>query len=328
MGGAARRWFGLLPLFDPQSGQTVREPQNDERGWWAGAASAIYDEQSGNFYLYYRLRRPRGVEPDRGAECRIAQSADGVAFTDIWAATKDQFASPSIEKACLLKCLDGRWRLYISYVDPEDLRWRTDVLEADSPAGFDPNKRQKVFTPADVGCEGVKDPYVIIVGHQYYMFLSYAPSPGEVSDELRAQMHSTADVYNTGITKSSSALAISSDGVHFSWVGDVFSPREEGWDAYCARLSSCVWTPPVFTFFYDGSADVSQNYEEIAGLAYTFDLRRFFRVTCDGPIVRSPHGSGSVRYVDVLAVDGRLYYYYEYALPSGAHELRVSVVER
>ncbi len=91
--------FGLAPLFDPEKGTTVVEPRGREAGWWAGAPSALYDGESGKFYLYHRLRRPRGVEPERGGECCIAQSGDGIAFRTIWRAEKSQFDSDSMERA-------------------------------------------------------------------------------------------------------------------------------------------------------------------------------------------------------------------------------------
>ena len=76
----ALKHFGLAPLFDPEVGTTIVVPPGEGPGWWAGAPSAIYDDTNGKFYLYYRLRRPRGIEPERGGECRIAESVDGKTF--------------------------------------------------------------------------------------------------------------------------------------------------------------------------------------------------------------------------------------------------------
>lgn len=321
MVSAGLKRFGYAPLFDPTEGQTVLEPLKAEPGYWAGACSVLYEEDRGRFLLYYRLRQPR---PIRGGECRIAASEDGVRFTDIWSATQNDLGTSSMEKACLLKGLDGVYRLYISFVDPDTKQWRTDVMEADSPDQFVPDPRTKVFTPDEIGVEGVKDPVVCVVGGEYYMLLSYAPKPVAVSADQADEMHATGDVYNTGITKSATALALSTDGVHFEWQGDVFSPPDEGWDSYCTRLSCVLWTPPVFSCFYDGSASVEENYEERAGLAYSFDLRTFASVTPDGPIVTSPHGRGSVRYIDGVRVGEEFYLYYEFTRPDGSHELRHS----
>lgn len=316
--------FGLAPLPDPIAGVTIVEPLSSGPGWWAGAPGAFYDAQTKAFYLYYRLRKPRHL--GRGAECRIARSTDGFAFNTIWQATKDDLASPSVERSAIFRGLDGIWRLYVSYVDPEDSRWRIDVIEARSPEAFRPQDRRPIFTAGQLGIEGIKDPCVLNFGGLYYMIVSYAPRPVAVTDQQRSQMHATADVYNTGITRSHSGLALSYDGMHFDWQGDIFSPRDRGWDAYAARIGCLVYIPPVFTAFYDGSQTVAGNYEERTGLAISLDLKTFHRLSCDGPALVSPHASGSLRYLDAVQLEDAIFYYYEYARPDGSHELRANRV--
>ena len=48
----------------------IREPVGDEAGYWAGAPGWVWDETDQATYLTYRIRRPRGVEPDRGGDSR------------------------------------------------------------------------------------------------------------------------------------------------------------------------------------------------------------------------------------------------------------------
>ena len=91
----SRKQFGSPLLFDPSEGETIIEPLGTGDGYWAGAPSVIYDQETERFYLYYRLRKPR---PVRGGLCRIDQSSDGVHFETIWEATKEDFDSPSIER--------------------------------------------------------------------------------------------------------------------------------------------------------------------------------------------------------------------------------------
>ena len=323
----ALKRFGLAPLFDPEEGITIVEPLGSEKGWWAGAPCALYDGESGKFYLYYRIRRPRGIEPDRGGKCRIAQSDDGRTFETIWSAQKSQFDSDSMERSALVKCLDGVWRLYISYVDPNHKMWRVDFMEAGAPDGFDPADRKPLFDPADLGIEGIKDPYVFMLGHKYHMILSYATRVGALSSDQEDELHATADAYNTGHTLSRTGLATSTDGVRFEWEGDILSPPASGWDAWCTRICSLVCIPPVFTAFYDGASHVFGNYEERTGLAVGADIRSLERVTLDGPILTSPHASGSLRYVDAVQLPDRIHYYYEYARPDGSHETRLNIVE-
>jgi hypothetical protein len=198
------------------------------------------------------------------------------------------------------------------------------MMEAARPDGFDPARRVKVFTAKDISAEGVKDPVVLVIGGLYNMILSYAPAPRRVPPKSRRAMHATADVYNTGITKSHTGLAVSSDGVRFRWWGDILSPPETGWDAYASRIGSILYSPPVFLGFYDGSASVNENYEEKTGLVQSLDLVHWERITESGPALTSPHGSHSLRYIDALAVGEEIFYYYEYARPDGSHELRVN----
>lgn len=319
----AAKYLAAPPLFDPAEGRTVREPMASGPGWWAGAPSALYDDETERFYLYYRLRKPR--ELGRGVNCRVAAGDDGFEFEDIWQADKEHLDSPSVEKSCITKPPDGDFRLYISFVDGETSKWRIDVIEADRPEEFDPSTRAKVFTPEELGIEGIKDPVVYHIGGLEHMIVSYAPSPSGPSAREQATMHATGDVYNTGIVKSHTGLATSEDGLSWCWEGDILSPPDEGWDAYCTRIGSVLYQPPVFLGFYDGSASVEENYEEQAGLAISYDFRCWRRTTTSGPWVTSPHGC--IRYIEALPVGDAVYYYYEYTREDGSHELRANRVE-
>jgi hypothetical protein len=230
-----------------------------------------------------------------------------------------------MEKSCIVKVAENLWRLYISFVDV-DGRWRIDMLEASRPDAFDCSERTRILTAADCAVEGVKDPVVYNIAGLWHMLVSYAPTPRGLTAEQERTMHATGDVYNVGLTKSHTGLATSTDGVSWQWEGDVLSPPNEGWDAYCTRIGAVLWRPPVFIGFYDGSQSVQENYEEKAGLAISFDLRNWRRITVDRPYVLSPHASRSIRYVEVIEAEGALWYYYEYARPDGSHELRVNPV--
>lgn len=318
--------YGVAPLFDPAEGMLVRVPPGEGPGWWAGAPAATFDPWTNTFYLVYRLRQPR--EQGRGIECRIASSDNGISFTDVWALPKGSLGALSVERASLLRGLDGLWRLYLSYADPEDGRWRTGYLEAEEPDAFDLAALKPLLTPESVGGEGVKDPNVFLIGRMYYLLASYATIESGLTPEQQATRHASGDIYNTGLTRSRTCAAISGDGRNFQFLGDV-SPAPSAWDAYCARIGALA---PLdtggFLAFYDGSASVAENYEEKTGLAITFDLRAYYSLTPEAPALVSPHSSGSLRYLDALPVGHELFYYYEMARPDGAHELRVSVVER
>ena len=318
----SRRLGGCCPIFDPRKSVVVREPVGEGSGYWAGAPGAFYDPETRRIWLTYRVREPR---PVRGGITRIAVSEDGLKFDDVAEFRKEQFGSDSIERCALQKGFDGVWRWYVSYVDPATSQWRIDVAEADRPESIDPAARRPVFTAAQLpGVEGVKDPWLFVLGRLYYLIASIGLTV-DMDVQRKAKKHATGDIFNTGLTVSSTGLAVSADGVDFTWLGVTDAPRGS-WDRYCFRVNSVLYTPPIFTAFYDGSADVQENYEEKCGLAQSLDLLSYQRVSTSGPAITVPHGSTSVRYVDALPVGDKVHFYFEQVKPDGAHELRVAVV--
>lgn len=315
------RVFGAPPLFDPQVGATVIEPAGSGSGWWVGAPSALWTGE--RYYLSYRVRLP---QPMRGGETRIASSTDGEHFETIWAATKQQFNTPSIERCALVRPDTSVWRLYVSYVDGATGKWRIDMVEAASPDAFDPAKRVAILTPEQIGAEGVKDPWICQMGGIWIMLASVAVTRSDLTADPTA-LHATNDVYNTGYARSCTGRATSLDGVRWHWEGIIFEPRESQWDAYAARINSLVWRPPVWIGFYDGSASVSENYEERCGIAYSMDLLSWQRVSDDVPAIGPNGGPGSVRYVESVQGPDWARYFYEFTRPDGSHELRSNQVQ-
>lgn len=201
---------------------------------------------------------------------------------------------------------DGRYLLYLSYEDPDDGRWRIDVIEDRSPDGFDPDRRLSVLTAAGTGTAAVKDPYVLREGHAYLMLVS---------------------TFLTDAGPAPTCLATSRDGLGFRWEGEVFGVGA-GWDRYQARLSTVLRTEAGLGFlgFYDGAAVPDEDTEERLGVAVSPDLRRWERLSVDEPWLVSPHATGSLRYLDALALEREWWLYYEVARADGAHELRLSRV--
>ncbi len=313
----------VLRPIRPDDGQTVVEPLEPHPGWWAGAPHVHYDEAERRYYLYYRIRRPRGHEFERGGEARLATSADGIHFETTWRMVKTELDSDSIERGCLYRSADGRWVLAFSYVDPSDRRWRTDLMTSDTPDGFRSQDRQKVFAAADVGLEGVKDPFVYTRDGKYHMLLSIARAA--VSSDADA-MHGGGDAYMTGLIRSASALATSEDGLRWDFSGEILSPPDTGWDCYCTRLNSVIAVDGGYLGFYDGAKDSSENFEERCGVCVSEDLRTWQRLTLDASWVDWPHATGSMRYVNAIRIGDDVRYYYEAARADGSHELRVQIV--
>jgi hypothetical protein len=301
--------------FDPEAGTVVIQPPGKGQGWWVGAPSVYWHGTA--WYLAFRTRRP---QPERGGLFQIAHSADGERFEVIASIRKEDLGTSSIERGALLQTDDGTWRLYLSYVDPKDGRWRIDLMEAAGPEAFDPRARTPILTAADIAAEGVKDPWVCRVGNTWHMIASYAPTPpGDIPADA---MHGTRDIYNTGTSKSLSGLATSDDGRSWTWHGAVLEPSDDGWDRYAARINTVYRHDGFFAGLYDGSGDVSENYEERCGLALTTDLRTWTRLSTDGPAAGPNGGPGSVRYAEAVQGPGWTRFYYEYTRADGSHELR------
>lgn len=322
---SSSKYFANLPLFDPVEGVTVKEPYGTESGYWVGAPCVFYDEALSKFFLYYRIRKPK---PTRGGEVRIAQSNDGMKFKDILIIKKEELNSESIEGSSFLRCLDGLYRMYISYVDPQTRKWRIDMMEASHPKNFDVTKREKVFVPEDLNIEGIKDPYVFVVGRKYYMIVSYAEPLKNSNEELQRKLHGSGDVYTTGLTTHPTGLATSLNGKNWKWEGKILDVSENSWDKYQARITSVIYVPPVFIGFYDGSLSEKENYEERCGLCMSYDLRSFESITPEGPILESPYNTRSIRYIDFLEKEDEIWYYYEFCREDGAHELRLAKVKK
>ena len=303
------------------SGTLVREPVGNEQGYWSGAPGWTWDETDQAAYVCYRIRRPRGVEPDRGGESRIAKTTDFKKFEDVWAVQKSAYNSASIEKSTLKRGLDGRWRYFTSYVAPEDGRWCTTINKADSVESLDPANTQRLFTATDFDLEGVKDPWLIDVNGTYHLFLSVAINTASTNDSS----HESLDIFNTGECKSATALAISTDLDNWDWQGIVLQPEgDTAWDKYCRRINSVLPLAGKYYAFYDGSEGHHQNYEERTGLAVSNDLRNWEILSPDAPCIISPHTTGSLRYIDAQHHGDEIIFMHELTRDNGAHEMRLT----
>lgn len=320
------RSIAQLGGMDPEQGQTICLPEGVGSGYWVGCPSVLYEPDRGRFLMCYRERRPRGHEQDRGWRCAIAESADGVSFRDIWEVRKDELGTTSMERFSLLADPACGYLLYLSYVDPADNRWRIDVVSADGPDAFKVVDAGAALTAESTGTEGVKDPYTLRVGSAVFLFASYA-RPNGLDGAPREVAHASADIYATGLTDHPTGLAISGDGRAFSWQPDVLRVGSS-WDSWAARLTTVLPTGDGFLGLYDGASGVEGNYEERTGLAISFDLRDWTRLTPGQPLFKSNHATGSLRYADAVPVDDEWFIYYEYANPDGSHELRLSRISR
>jgi hypothetical protein len=304
--------------FDPVEGTVIRTPPGSGYGYWVGGHKVSFDPSSGLFVLFARARTP--LEHGRGGTCEVAVSTDGIAFDTVWTATKEEFASSSIEVGQVVPDGAGGWRLYVSYERPAQRDWRIDVLEASHPERFDAQHRRTVLQPQHFGLTFIKDPWII------------EREPGVVDLFAAVPARSGPKVDGDRVTlatEDATVVTTSPDGLIFRELEYVFEATgEDTWDGHRGRLDSLFprRDGSGWVGFHSGGRSMYDNYEEPAGVVMSDDARSFTRVTTDGPLAVSPHGC--IRYLWGLPIDGMLHVYYEYTREDGSHDLRVSVVPR
>jgi hypothetical protein len=285
----------------PDASTVAVAPPGTEPGTWSGAPSAVTDGD--DIVLAYRLRKPVGR--GRGYAVAIARSADGVQFAEIGRITREDMDCESLERPALVRTSDGLWRLYLSCATWETKHWRVELLEADAPDAFNPEKRMVVL-PGDAS-SAVKDPVV-----RHYDGIWH----------LWASVHPLTDPASTD--RMTTDYATSPDGIEWTWHGTALAPRPGEWDARGVRVSAVQFTADGVLAYYDGRASAAENYEERTGLATGTGPDSLTAIGSE-PAAQAPGGSG-LRYLDVVDLGGgRQRLYYELTRPDGLHELRTEL---
>jgi hypothetical protein len=277
-------------------------PPGDGPGNWVGAPSAA--EWDGIIYLAYRLRRPLGT--GRGYAVTVARSADGEHFEPLLTIAKEQVRAESLERPELVRTPGGIWRLYLSCATFGTKHWRVELIEAASPSGFDP-RHSRVALPGDAKT-AVKDPVIVFRDGRWHLWASCHPLEDPAETDQMITDH-----------------AISQDGQHWTWDGTALAGRPGQWDARGTRITAVRFVSGRIVAYYDGRATAQENYEERTGVAAGPEPTALTQVRT-APLAQSPHGSGGLRYLDLLELaDGRRRLYYEMTREDGAHELRTEL---
>jgi hypothetical protein len=290
----------------------------------AGSPSAMYDANTGEFWLTYRA----AADGPRICELHLARSRDGKKFTDVksWNITNERsclLKDPRTGKFKLYFCTPQNFGLGARKLEPPvpvgrgggaDSSWVICKLDdVDNPEHFQLETARIVLQPTPSGADWfyAKDPYVVAVGSRFYM---YYIGRGKYEQ---------------------CCLATSLDGE--KWVQYQANPvlAQGGWHNFYTRPGCIIPAGNHYFFYYEGSNRewVAPVYNIATGLAITTDLEHIVDITPDAPILKSPTpgptpwGGGpnfTLRYMDAVVLDDRVLFYYEAATEEGCNELRVT----
>ncbi|MCX5771721.1 MAG: hypothetical protein NTZ09_15830 [Candidatus Hydrogenedentes bacterium] len=288
--------------------RVVLEPDENTPEWWAGAPSAVLSPR-GEFYLAARMREGRSPRGKRGYEIRILKSDDGRRFTPINRIRREDAGVPGFERpALVVDPVTGLYRLY--GCSPLDTGWSIIRFDdAEDPAAFKPSTARPVLQPlpgdpAFARVNGYKDPFIFFHAGRWHMFV--------IGCDFIERIH----------------YFVSDDGD--VWRAATVNPVMEntGWHNFYTR-PACVFPMRVgYLLVYEGSCIGWHDpvYNIATGLAYTPDLKAFYDLTPDKPLLKSttPGDYHTWRYSHWLPVGDQVFMFFEAARPNNTNEVRLA----
>jgi hypothetical protein len=209
----------------------------------------------------------------------------------------------------LVRCPDGRWRIYVSLSTPDSKHWWIDAFDADDPSKLAMGERRTVW-PGDENT-AVKDPVVMVDAQgRWHAWVCCHPldEPGQ-EDRMTTR------------------YAHSEDGLVWSWGETVLAPATSGWDRRGRRVSAVVPRQDGSVIgCYDGRADAQENWYERTGMLRGASIEGPLSPVTSEP-VQSPFGRNTLRYATIVDLGenlGRVYY--ESAAQDGSNEIRTQVI--
>ena len=290
------------PIPDYSRSTTLIPAPNCGPGHWAGAPSAVLDDE-GTVWLAYRLRRP--VDAGRGVSVTVARIGPSGTPETVAQVPRHRFGAESLERPALVRRPDGGWRLYVSCATPGTKHWWIEAIDAEDPADL-ADGPSRIVLPGDRS-SAFKDPVVGVDSDGWWAYVTHHPldEPGH-EDRM------------------STWYATSKDGYQWSLHGEVLAGREGSWDARGARVTAVVGANPLVVW-YDGRASAAENWFERTGVAVQTDSGSL--TAGADPVAESPYADRALRYACVLPLPaGGWRLFYEAANSDGSHDLRTEVV--
>lgn len=342
-------------LIDQQQARTIIEPQRASTGHWFGGGNMVQDS-AGTLWLVGRYRNQGDSRTglgagERGLELALFRSDDGgETFEKSLSLSKADLNVGEREvlsiEGSTVRLTNSGVELYVSteksgigyppglesYLKPGTGVWTIERMCADSIAGLASASLETILETSDPRFVHIKDPFLgTHGGKECLMFCTHpfcwtSSNTGFVSLEHQPPTVEHADlsffargfIWDVAITRGTAVLKLPQVGI--------LADRD------------------VRLLFYDGGECVRDldehasavrrprgySCEELGGLAYyeNDDLGSAERISINGPLFVSPHGTGCSRYVDVLATDDFYYATWQQAQPDGSQPLVMNKVAR
>ena len=295
--------------------QVILEPDRDVPEWWAGAPSVVR-APDGAFYLAARMRHADSPKGQRGYENRILRSGDGRCFEPINHLTREAAGVAGFEHpALVIDPATGKFRLY-SCAGLERGWAILKFDDVDDPADFDARTARPVITaeyPDDgfFHVTGHKDPVVYHDGEQWHLFTIGC----DRIERIHHFLSEDGESWRPPPRKR---------GLRFPVI------ENTGWHNCYTRPASILPMAVGYLFVYEGSHIDWRDpvYNIATGLAYTPDLRRFYDLSPDEPLLKSttPGAYHTWRYSHWMRVGGDVFVYFEAARPNNTNEVRLGVL--
>jgi len=341
----------LNRLIDQARAKIIVPANAAAPGFWFGGGNLAMDE-TGTIWLSGRFRNfgdsRTGLHAgERGLELAIYSSHDSnTTFQKVASFTKQDLSTKgqeviSIEGSALHQMPDGQWELFVSsekaidypdevsaYRKPGTGVWTIDRVTGDSPDQFDLATLETVLENVSIPAYlHIKDPEV------------FEYEDGSTALVFCSHPYTWAST-NTG-------LAIRpKDTPHFHIETYELVSRGPSWDVASTRITDRLCLPPVgrlasvpsvSIYFYDGAESMRRldenphgkhrprgfSCEELGGAFYTTSeaIDGLRRLSTNEPLLISPYGTGSSRYVSTLVTENGIIATWQQSQADGSQPL-------